>query len=41
MAIKGMKMKAQAKPEGPSRAHSAKPKSYQRPPKVRNYNFKD
>lgn len=41
MAIKGMKMKAQAKPEGPSRAHSAKPKGYQRPPKVRNYNFKD
>nr|XP_019591079.1 PREDICTED: coiled-coil domain-containing protein 57 isoform X3 [Rhinolophus sinicus] len=41
VAIKGMKMKAQAKPERPSRAHSAKPKGYQRPPKVRNYNFKD
>lgn len=41
MAIKGMKMKAQAKPERPSRAHPATPKGYQRPPKVRNYNFKD
>lgn len=41
MAIKGKKMEAQAKPERPSRAHCAKPKGCQRPPKVRNYNFKD
>ncbi|KAF6269299.1 coiled-coil domain containing 57 [Rhinolophus ferrumequinum] len=41
VAIKGMKMKGQAKPERPSKAHPAKPKGYQRPPKVRNYNFKD
>ncbi|XP_066091116.1 coiled-coil domain-containing protein 57 isoform X1 [Saccopteryx bilineata] len=42
-AIKGMKVEAQtkAKPARPSRAHSAKPKGCQRPPKIWNYNFKD
>nr|XP_008518676.1 PREDICTED: coiled-coil domain-containing protein 57 [Equus przewalskii] len=42
-AVKGMKMEAQekARPTRPARAHPAKPKGCQRPPKIRNYNFKD
>ncbi|KAM8784468.1 coiled-coil domain-containing protein 57 [Rhynchonycteris naso] len=42
-SIKGMKVEAQAKakPARPSRAHPAKPKGCQRPPKIWNYNFKD
>ncbi|XP_034881622.1 coiled-coil domain-containing protein 57-like [Mirounga leonina] len=42
-AIEGMKMEAQAKakPTRPSRAHPAKTKGCQRPPKIRNYNLKD
>nr|XP_058902878.1 coiled-coil domain-containing protein 57 isoform X3 [Kogia breviceps] len=42
-AVEGMKMEAQArgKPARPPRAHPAKPKGCQRPPKIRNYNSKD
>nr|XP_044600185.1 coiled-coil domain-containing protein 57 isoform X3 [Equus asinus] len=42
-AVKGMKMEAQekARPTRPARAHPAKPKGCQQPPKIRNYNFKD
>ncbi|XP_059763688.1 coiled-coil domain-containing protein 57 isoform X3 [Balaenoptera ricei] len=42
-AVEGMKMKAQArgKPARHPRAHPAKPKGCQRPPKIRNYNSKD
>ncbi|XP_057572530.1 coiled-coil domain-containing protein 57 isoform X2 [Hippopotamus amphibius kiboko] len=42
-AVKGMKMEAQArgKPARHPRAHSAKPRGCQRPPKIRNYNSKD
>ncbi|XP_046530961.1 coiled-coil domain-containing protein 57 isoform X1 [Equus quagga] len=42
-AVKGMKMEAQekARPTRPARAHPAKPKGCQWPPKIRNYNFKD
>ncbi|XP_049558345.1 coiled-coil domain-containing protein 57 isoform X5 [Orcinus orca] len=42
-AVEGMKMEAQArgKPARHPRAHPAKPKGCQRPPKIRNYNSKD
>ncbi|XP_025715383.1 coiled-coil domain-containing protein 57 isoform X2 [Callorhinus ursinus] len=42
-AIEGKKMEAQAKtkPTRPSRAHPAKTKGCQWPPKIRNYNLKD
>ncbi|XP_033702684.1 coiled-coil domain-containing protein 57 isoform X1 [Tursiops truncatus] len=42
-AVEGMKMEAQArgKPARHPRAHPAKPKGCQRPPKIHNYNSKD
>ncbi|XP_047688681.1 coiled-coil domain-containing protein 57 isoform X3 [Prionailurus viverrinus] len=43
LAIKGVKTEAQAKarPSRTARAHPAKTKCCQRPPKIRNYNLKD